>query len=47
MSRNVLYLIIAVLVIVAAVLAYQYYQQQHQPGVQINFGPGGASIQTK
>jgi hypothetical protein len=45
---NMLYLIIGALVIVAAVLGYQLYQDRHQPeGLNINVGPGGLSIQGK
>ena len=45
---NTLYLIIGALVIVAAVLGYQLYQDRHQPeGLHINVGPGGLSIQGK
>jgi len=45
---NILYLIIGALVIVAAVLGYQLYQDRHQPqGVHIDLGPGGLSIQGK
>jgi RsiW-degrading membrane proteinase PrsW (M82 family) len=43
-----LYLIIGALVVVAAVLGYQLYQDHHQPeGLHINVGPGGVSIQGK
>ena len=45
---NMLYLIIGALVIVAAVLGYQLYQDRHQPqGLNINVGPNGLSIQGK
>ena len=45
---NSIYLIIGVLVVVAAVLAYQLYQERKQPeGMQINIGPGGVSIEKK
>ena len=49
MSRNnILYLVIGALVVVAAVLGYQLYQDRHQPeGLHINVGPGGLSIQGK
>ena len=46
--NNMLYLIIGALVIIAAVLSYQLYQDRHPPeGLQINVGPGGLSIQGK
>jgi hypothetical protein len=46
--NNILYLIIAALVITVAVLSYQLYQDRHQPpGVHIDLGPNGLSIQGK
>jgi predicted negative regulator of RcsB-dependent stress response len=48
MNRNVLYLIIGALVIVAAVLGYQLYQdRQKTTGIQINVGKSGISIEKK
>ena len=49
MSRsNILYLVVGALVVVAAVLGYQLYQDRKKPeGVNINLGPGGISIQKK
>jgi predicted negative regulator of RcsB-dependent stress response len=45
---NIVYLILGALVVVAAVLGYQLYQDRKQPeGVQINLGPGGVSIEKK
>ena len=45
---NTLYLIIGALVIVAAVLGYQLYQDRKQPeGVRIDLGPNGMSIEKK
>lgn len=45
---NMLFLIIGALVIVAAVLGYQLYQDRHPPqGLNINVGPNGLSIQGK
>jgi RsiW-degrading membrane proteinase PrsW (M82 family) len=45
---NILYLIIGALVIVVAVLGYQFYQDRHQPeGVHIDVGPNGVSIEKK
>jgi len=43
---NITYVVIGALVIAVAVLGYQLYQRQDQ-GVQINIGPGGASIEAK
>jgi len=45
---NITYLIIGALMVVAAVLGYQLYQDRKQPeGVRINVGPGGVSIEKK
>jgi predicted negative regulator of RcsB-dependent stress response len=45
---NITYLIIGALMVVAAVLGYQLYQDRKQPeGVHINVGPGGVSIEKK
>jgi predicted negative regulator of RcsB-dependent stress response len=45
---NLLFLIIGALVIVAAVLGYELYQDRKQPeGMQINVGPNGLSIEKK
>lgn len=46
--NNLLYLIIGALLIVAGVLSYELYQDRHRPpGVHIDVGPGGLSIQGK
>jgi hypothetical protein len=48
MNRNVLYLVIAALVIATAVVGYLLYQErQKTTGIDINVGNGGISIQTK
>jgi RsiW-degrading membrane proteinase PrsW (M82 family) len=48
MNRNVLYLVVGVLAVVAVVLGYQFYQQQQSTtGIQIEVGEGGVSIETK
>jgi predicted negative regulator of RcsB-dependent stress response len=48
MNRNILYLIIGALVVVAAVLGYQLYQdRQETAGIQINVGKSGISIEKK
>jgi hypothetical protein len=45
---NILYLIVGALVIVAAVLGYQVYQDRKQPeGMRIDVGPNGLSIEKK
>ena len=48
MSRNVLYLVIAVLAVAAAVFGYQLYQErQKTTGIEINVGERGISIEKK
>ena len=48
MSRtNVLYVLIAVLAIIVVVLGYELYLDRTQPGVHIDVGPNGLSIQNK
>ena len=48
MNRNVLYLIIGVLVVAAAVFGYQLYQErQKTTGIEINVGKSGISIEKK
>jgi predicted negative regulator of RcsB-dependent stress response len=45
-NRNVLYLIIGVLAVAAAVIGYQLYQERQQTtGIEINIGKGGISIE--
>jgi hypothetical protein len=47
MNRQIGYLLIAVLVVAAAVLGYLYYQEQQKPGIDIEVGKNGVSIETK
>jgi predicted negative regulator of RcsB-dependent stress response len=47
MNRNVLYLVIAVLVVAAGVMGYQLYNERHKSGVEIEVGKSGLSIQQK
>jgi predicted negative regulator of RcsB-dependent stress response len=48
MNRNILYLVISGLAVVAVVLGYQFYQErQKTTGVEINIGERGISIQKK
>ena len=48
MSRNGLYLIIGVLVVVVGVAGYLYYQERQQTaGIDINVGKNSISIETK
>ena len=45
---NLLYLVIGVLAVTAAVLGYQVYQDRKEPqGLHINIGPGGLAIEKK
>lgn len=48
MNRNTLYVVIAALVVVGAVLGYQLYQErQKTTGIEINVGERGISIEKK
>jgi predicted negative regulator of RcsB-dependent stress response len=48
MNRNVLYLVIAVLAVAAAVFGYQLYQErQKTTGIEISVGERGISIEKK
>lgn len=48
MSRNILYLVIGGLAVVAVILGYQVYQErQKTTGVEINIGERGISIEKK
>lgn len=47
-NRSILYVVVGVLIVAVAVLAYNLYQAKKQPeGLQINVGPGGVKIQSK
>ncbi len=46
--NNALFLLVGALAVVAAILAWNLYQEKKQPdGMQINVGPGGISIEKK
>ena len=48
MNRNILYLVIGALAVVAVVLSYQFYQErQKTTGVEIRIGERGISIEKK
>jgi hypothetical protein len=47
MSRNTLYIIIAIVAVGGAILGYMYYQDQQTSGVEIKIGEGGISIEEK
>jgi len=47
MSRNALYIVIAILVVGVAVVGFQLYQEQQEPsGLEINIGESGVSVET-
>jgi len=47
-NRNVLMLAVAILCVAIGVLGYKVYEDNREPkGVQINFGPGGISVDKK
>jgi hypothetical protein len=45
--NNVLYLIVGALVVAVAVMGYQLYEEHKKPGLNIDVGPGGLSIEKK
>ena len=48
MSRsNTIYLIVGALVVVVAIMGYQLYQDRQKPGLNIDVGPNGLSIEKK
>ncbi len=47
MNRNFLYLGIAVLAVLGVALGYQSYQEGQRPGIQIDVGNGGISVESK
>jgi hypothetical protein len=48
MNRNILYLVIGALVVVAVVFGYQLYQERQKTnGIEINVGKSGISIEKK
>jgi predicted negative regulator of RcsB-dependent stress response len=48
MNRNVLYLVIGVLAVGAAVLGYQLYQERQKAnGIEINIDKSGISIEKR
>ena len=48
MNCNILYLVVGVLVIAAAIFGYQLYQErQKTTGIEINVGKSGISIEKK
>ena len=48
MNRNVLYIVVAALVVVVAVLGYLYYREQQKPeGIKIELGEKGLSVETQ
>ena len=48
MNRNILYLVIGVLAVAAAIFGYQLYQErQKTTGIEINIGKSGIFIEKK
>ena len=48
MSRsNAIYLVVGALVVIVAVMGYQLYQDRKKPGLNIEVGPNGLSIDKK
>ncbi|ACP23165.1 hypothetical protein NGR_b17140 (plasmid) [Sinorhizobium fredii NGR234] len=45
MNRNGLYLVIAVLAVVAIGLGIYVYREENKPGVEINIGEQGISVE--
>ena len=46
MNRNVLYIVVAALVVVVLVLGYMVYQDRQQPdGIRIELGEDGVSVE--
>ena len=45
MSRQTLYIVIAIVAVGAAIIGYLVYQDQQSSGVEIKIGEGGISIQ--
>jgi hypothetical protein len=46
-TRNVLYLVVGALVVVVAILGYRVYQDRQEPGIDINIGKSGISIEKR
>ena len=48
MNRNILYIVVAALVVAVAVIGYLYYQEQQKPdGIKIELGEKGISIEAE
>ena len=47
MNRNILYLVIGALIVIAAVIGYQLYQERQGTHIDITVGKGGISVDTK
>ena len=46
-NRNLLYLGVGALGVIAVVLGYQLYQERQNPGIEIEIGESGISIEQK
>jgi len=47
MNRNLLYVIIAILVIVVGILGWQYYQDQQTSTLELNMDDSGVSVEAE
>jgi hypothetical protein len=47
MNRNMLYLVIGALAVLAIIVGYMLYQEQQKTGIEIDLGNGGISIETQ
>jgi predicted negative regulator of RcsB-dependent stress response len=46
-TRNVLYLVVGALLVIVAILAYRVYRDRQEPGIDINIGKNGISIEKR
>jgi hypothetical protein len=44
---NAIYVLIGALIVAVAVVGYQLYREHEKPGLNIDVGPGGLSIEKK
>lgn len=47
MSRNTMYVLVAIIIVGGAFMGYRYYQDSQKTGVDISIGEGGVSIEKK
>jgi hypothetical protein len=47
-NRNILFMLVGALIVIAAGLGYKVYQDNKEPkGVQLNIGPPGVTVEKK